>query len=972
MGDHKEDDWADHINEAYYDKMGVDFGRRTRDRINWMASQASGSTVLDVGCSQGITCILLAREGFDALGIDIYPQAVEYALKERDAEIPAVQRRLSFECTDLSALGPDRLFDTVIAGEVAEHQTNPERFLRKALSHLKPGGRIVVTAPFGLHPWPDHKCTIFPDDVAAAIGDECEILQLDVSAGYIRCVGSKRPGEKVSSGAILHAMRDGCLESQRALYEERAASEQAKARLKAATDRLAARDLELSKASERLADSVGQAAAERSALASDLQESRRSMQAMGERLDSATVALRQKQQELASCEERFKEASGRLDAAAVQLQEAQSKRDGHWRQLSAERLRSAQLVEMIESLHRENETYRTSAALALGRAMLAAKSPRGLAALPRAVMAALRLPAKRKAGLIPNLPSPLADLPASAVAAPSGMDGGSKSSGALSLPSPATPLPVVGWRREIVAGKAQVFSILDEFSGKCFAPHANLIEPRPDNWKALSELRRPDFALVESSWKGNAGSWQYRVAAYANPPGKELEELVSDFRSRGIPTVFWNKEDPVHFENFIDSASNFDLILTTAEEAVERYRERTDARVEVMPFAAETSLHNPIGSAGRMPKACFAGSFYANRFEDRQADQLMLLDAGSAFDLDIYDRNYGAAGAAVSDFSFPERFAPFIRGRLPYAEMNRAYRRYRVFLNVNSVIDSPTMFSRRVFELLACGTPIVSTWSRGIEEFFGDSCVWMVRSREEGEHAIRTLLEDDAEWRRRSLAGIRSVMNEHTFAHRFDRLLELVGAEHGRNAARPSVLIVGEAATDEELAHLLANVDRQENDRYDMQLAIVARSPQLAAPDRPALFVRDADAPVGAVAGRIAADANATHVCVFEGKCVYGRHFIGDLLHASGYSGAQIVGKPAEGSPEYAYGVRLNPAARLFALAGLSTVDAGIATAIDDENAAVMAGARLFAADAANFAAPPGRAPVSGEELSEVLAKIEI
>nr|WP_272148379.1 glycosyltransferase [Burkholderia cepacia] len=141
--------------------------------------------------------------------------------------------------------------------------------------------------------------------------------------------------------------------------------------------------------------------------------------------------------------------------------------------------------------------------------------------------------------------------------------------------------------------------------------------------------------------------------------------------------------------------------------------------------------------------------------------------------LDIFDRNHAAG--AKSDFAFPERFQGCIRGSLPYDEMSRAYRRYSVFLNVNSVIDSRTMFSRRVYELLACGTPVVSTRSLGIDETFGRDLVWTVDDAKEADEAMRALLESPDEWRRRSLNGIRAVFSEHTFAHRTQQILDTVG-----------------------------------------------------------------------------------------------------------------------------------------------------------------------------------------------------
>ena len=44
---------------------------KTNLRIDWMVSQAKGSKVLDIGCSQGILSLLLAKKGFKVIGADI-------------------------------------------------------------------------------------------------------------------------------------------------------------------------------------------------------------------------------------------------------------------------------------------------------------------------------------------------------------------------------------------------------------------------------------------------------------------------------------------------------------------------------------------------------------------------------------------------------------------------------------------------------------------------------------------------------------------------------------------------------------------------------------------------------------------------------------------------------------------------------------------------------------------------------------
>jgi glycosyltransferase involved in cell wall biosynthesis len=346
--------------------------------------------------------------------------------------------------------------------------------------------------------------------------------------------------------------------------------------------------------------------------------------------------------------------------------------------------------------------------------------------------------------------------------------------------------------------KPTILAIADEFTAGCFRDDANLIQPRPDNWAALIKRDKPTLAFIESAWKGNYGSWQYRVAKYANKPGDEVKALSEYSRANGIPVVFWNKEDPVHHDKFMDSAKVADVIFTTDANMVKSYQEKTgNKQVYPLPFAAQPSLHKPSSLTGRINKTCFAGSWYGGRHVERGAAMQWLLKAAKPLGLDIYDRNY-----KTGVFPFPEEYQECIKGSLPYEALCKEYRRYRVFLNVNSVTKSPTMFSRRVFELLASGTPVVSTYSQGIEELFGTDIVWLVEDKKEAEHAIQTLLTDEKEWRRRSLLGIRKVFTSHTYMHRLQYIYEKVGVKFNGHV-EPSVLLTARVKSHAEFERLV-------------------------------------------------------------------------------------------------------------------------------------------------------------------------
>lgn len=597
------------------------------------------------------------------------------------------------------------------------------------------------------------------------------------------------------------------------------------------------------------------------------------------------------------------------------------------------------LAEEVRALTRENMRLKTSLSLAVGTALVEARTIKGLVRLPGALFSAFRRHRLKKRGHSPNPRAPAPRSSTSEIPAPG-----------IGRPA-SNSLNLLGWPDNIVPGRPRILSVLDEFSRECFSPHANLIEPRPDNWRELLLRDRPQVVLIESAWRGNGGSWQYRIASYTAKPGNELQDLVTSAKSLGIPTVFWNKEDPVHFDRFAESAQLFDVVLTTASEAQSRYERLGVPRVDILPFAAEKSLHNPIGSKVRNQRVCFAGSYYNKEFPGRSSNQEILLDAASHFELDIFDRNHGVIGNSDESHVFPARFRPFIRGRLSYAAISKAYREYSVFLNVNSVEESPTMFSRRVFELLACGTPVVSTPGRGMDALLGDGAVWVVRNQKEAHDAIAALLSDRRLWQAKSLAGIRTVFSGHTFDRRLAKILSVAGLDaYTPGEARVLVVVLFKSASE----------FRQLEQAYARQRVSGGRTFLMAVGPISEDVASSCDWRIDSVRQDWRSQvldtikANSiSHCCVLSGLGVYGGNFLTDLLHASHYSDAEFVGKAVGGGDHYEYGVELIEGTVLLNVAALIKrgLLAGDVFEESGRHRAVSLGARTFAPDGANYVA---------------------
>jgi spore maturation protein CgeB len=375
--------------------------------------------------------------------------------------------------------------------------------------------------------------------------------------------------------------------------------------------------------------------------------------------------------------------------------------------------------------------------------------------------------------------------------------------------------------------------------------------------------------------------------------GEELRDMLAVVDEAKVPSVFWNKEDPVHFERFIDSAKKCDVILTTDDQCVPRYiAESGKNRVDAMPFAAQPAIHNPLGSESRLNNPCFAGTYYGSRHQQRGADMMHLLKPAVDFDLHIYDRRYGYAGKDADQFRFPDIFQPCIQGKLAYDEMTRAYKRYRSFLNVNSVTTSQTMFSRRVFELLACGTPVISSYSAGIEHLLGD-VVFISNSESETRAALETLSDDEA-WAKVSLAGMRRVFAEHTYEHRLGFMFEKAGLK--RPAARQaSFIAMARVETAEQVARVRDHLDVQSF----KPKAVFVISDSLAAEDLQSLSAAAGQAPVRHFTSQVELRDLAELLNTFTGAYIvrfdagrgYGRHYLSDLKDALLYTQPAFFGR---------------------------------------------------------------------------------
>lgn len=888
----------DRISQAYLGQWGdAATVAKARNRIHWLAEQVEGPRVLDVGTSEGILPILLGREGFEVVGIDINAEAIAHAAALLEQEPEAVRERVAFHNVSLFQHESDAAFDTVVLGEVLEHVNNLGAFLPRVLAHLKEGGRLVVTTPFGLFPDKDHKRSVFLSDVLDLLGAHGRVMQIDVSEGYIRAVVTKtaEPGQDRAEMApsLLVQTEAAAFDAQKTLWGRLDA-------LQARCDALAA---EKRAASERAEN----AARERDLLRAEAED-------LAEEASKQELALTRTRQQLARSEAALDDArqappgeeQTALEAEILALEAAAAAREDRIDNLVAELARhdggqpddaacapresvwpGEAWEAQLNGLRDGGEIAQASldrACLSLAR-RVSAQNPLAACAFSAAARAMAPGPRADKAHAFHLLRAGRIDAAATLL---NGFD--DKTWADLSSGEARQARAV---REALRAGEAErakalatqpqtrsplrVAAIMDEFTQACFAPECDLLQLLPDHWEAQLAEFEPDLLFIESAWRGRDDAWGGKVGHLS----AEVRGILERCREQGVPTAFWNKEDPVHFETFLTTAARFDAVFTTDLDCVGRYKAALGHdNIHLLPFACQPEIHNPVEHFPRKDAFCFAGAYYV-RYPHRTRDLESFVEHLPGYrPLEIYDRNFGKDHP---DYMFPDSYRPFIVGTLPPEQIDRAYKGYRFGINLNSVKHSQTMFARRVYELLASNTVTVSNYARGLSVMFGD----LVITSDNGEEALRRLKAVDAD--RLRLAGLRKAMREHTYGARFATVAQALGLD-APTPALPPICVVARARSEAQTQAMLAQFRRQQG--VSARLALILPDALASAQrEEPGVAILSEAEAATLLLSDIA--AQGVWVAGMTAEDYYGPHYLLDLALATRYSAAEAIGKAA-------------------------------------------------------------------------------
>ncbi|MGZ8384520.1 MAG: CgeB family protein [Nitrospira sp.] len=249
--------------------------------------------------------------------------------------------------------------------------------------------------------------------------------------------------------------------------------------------------------------------------------------------------------------------------------------------------------------------------------------------------------------------------------------------------------------------------------------------------------------------------------------------VLQHLRKKKFPTAMWFMENYRHLTYWQQLAGGYDYwFVIQQSECIEALKRAGAAHVHYLPMAADPSVHRPIALSSAEQQeygadVSFVGAGYANR--------RTLLPAWLSPEWTF--KLWGNEWDGVSDLS---RVLQRSGARIDTETCMKVFNATAVNLNPHSssgmgLDPHPDFVNPRTFELAACGAFQLVDERTLLPDLFTPEEVVRFRRAEEVPQLIRTWLKESPGRRASAEASRRRVLRDHTYRHRLQELLAVVG-----------------------------------------------------------------------------------------------------------------------------------------------------------------------------------------------------
>ena len=310
-------------------------------------------------------------------------------------------------------------------------------------------------------------------------------------------------------------------------------------------------------------------------------------------------------------------------------------------------------------------------------------------------------------------------------------------------------------------------------------------ESHPEDTLGDKVLRRTIWSVVTPRWRRHLERILERegdvdAVVFFTVPMSHFAGIPTALRERfDLPVVFYDGDVPMSLPEFggMDTGFNYyhdadpseyDFVVSNSEGGVVRLLELGARRAEAVHWAADPALFRPR-EVSKEVDVFFYG--HSDKFRREWMNELVGEPSRRLPDVDF----------ALGGFDYrADTGSARMLGRIPFNAFSQGISAARINLNITrrphaSVYASSTC---RLFELASCGAAIVSNPHNGVERWLEPGAeIMIVSGADEATAAYEQLLGDPAQAEAMGARARERVLDEHTYAHRAQQLLRLLGLD---------------------------------------------------------------------------------------------------------------------------------------------------------------------------------------------------
>ncbi|HSQ87221.1 glycosyltransferase, partial [Romboutsia sp.] len=223
---------------------------------------------------------------------------------------------------------------------------------------------------------------------------------------------------------------------------------------------------------------------------------------------------------------------------------------------------------------------------------------------------------------------------------------------------------------------------------------------------------------------------------------------------------------------------------------------------------------------------------------------------------------------------------------------------YNVAINLNTITDSNTMFSRRVFDCLACGTCIMSNYSKGVEKLFSD-VVKFVDNQKEAELFLEKVINDELYRNKLGALGIRKVIDQNKYSDRLKYIGNIIGLNIKEGDTK-KVSVVVSTNRPKNMDMVFVNFVKQTYPYKELIIILNNDNMTLDEWEKKAkeypnedirIFKLPNKTPLGSCLNYALDRAKYDYMCKMDDDDIYTKYYLEDELIYFDYTEASIIGK---------------------------------------------------------------------------------